>query len=1388
MSNNVRDVSIGIKWEVGSEKLREADELTDRLIHKGSRVEGAVKFTGASVAPGNAKLKETAQHASVAEQKLKQLAPAGEKAGAGISTAMSRAERNVSKTTSIFDKLRSKLRGIESDGKSAGAGVEAGMTRIERSASKQVSVLVKVKTALSQIKNEGKTAGNSVASGAEKSAAALDKSTAAAKRNADAMKQVHSAGSGGSGGIMGVAGGGNEPGKVRSAMRDGVAMFAPGMLVAGGVMKAASGVGDMFRGGWDLTKDRQSGQAMWATSIQDEHADIQGKALDKAAEAANRQTLMTALKAGNDYTEANSIAKQIYSSDAKKYAGSTDKTNAMLTGMFNIQDANALSQREMEQFKNAVGNVGDLGKMTGGIAKSLNLVDGKITRKIRDEFKKKNGRELGKNKKGGWDWSEVDADTAFEAIDKYGNSGGVGKASERFNRTLPGMLRSAGEGSKFIISEAMSKFGSVTAKGGGFSDVIEKISNFFTDQEKMEGVANKAGEALAGVANALGEIIKAVTPFSSGVISGFSSAMSDIKSAIDTAGKWMNGIRDKIIGMLPAGTDGKFKNLSKDLGSIVGKIGGFTLALKGVSKLPFIGKHIGGIISKFGELTKLDRIPGLGKFFGMFKGKDSALNVNTGALNRLTMALGGGGLGGMMGGRGGKGGKNIPVATTRSARHAKNHRGGNWNPMNWFGGGGKAPKAPRTGHMGGKFNPLNWFGNKGASSATTAMTRSARHAPGRFGKIMGGLGSAGSFVGGSVKGLGQGVWGGAKMLGRGLKSAPGVGALFTGFDLMNVMGTTQAGTQERNQGVGSAVGAGIGGVAGGALGSFLGPAGTVGGAMAGSWLGDKAGGFVGSGWKNISKATGDAWKGTKNMASSAWNGTKDFVGGLFGGTKASASERQPSASKAVADNQKLGKSASANVGIFEKASKAMGISLGNVGKSAQKAGKDSSTVGKHAKKNEGMFEKMGKSISKSWGSVVKGSKKASDASSKNAKKMTKDSAKSFKGMDKGIKAELKKAEQAAKVGTKAIARALKNGLKGVGKDTRNVFKGISKSIRSEMNRAKKSASTGSKGITNALKSGLKGASKFTKSEFNHVSNAVKAGMSKASNAAKSGSARVVSSLQSGLKKAGNTAKTAFNGVSDAVKSGMDKAANASKSGMSKVETSIRTGMDKSTNTMKTSMDKMVAAAKSATSRVADSFSKIGSSANSAGATVTALASKINALKSKTVTITVNTQGKGADKLETGTAGAKSAFANIPAFATGGTHKGGPALVNDAKGANFREAFMLPGGTVGLFPKKRNLMVNLPAGSHVLDAESTKLKFPRYAGGTSKAGLAFKDMMQPSAPAPRQGATNNKVEININPTISISGGGMGERDLEKKVQAIVLPYLEQMGISLQAILA
>lgn len=77
------------------------------------------------------------------------------------------------------------------------------------------------------------------------------------------------------------------------------------------------------------------------------------------------------------------------------------------------------------------------------------------------------------------------------------------------------------------------------------------------------------------------------------------------------------------------------------------------------------------------------------------------------------------------------------------------------------------------------------------------------------------------------------------------------------------------------------------------------------------------------------------------------------------------------------------------------------------------------------------------------------------------------------------------------------------------------------------------------------------------------------------------------------------------------------------------------------------------------------------------------------------------------------------YVELPRLANGGIHKGGPALVNDGIGNHWQEMYRTPSGMIGLFPKIKNLMVDLPSGTQVLSGPNTAKAMtgtPAYSSG------------------------------------------------------------------------
>lgn len=131
---------------------------------------------------------------------------------------------------------------------------------------------------------------------------------------------------------------------------------------------------------------------------------------------------------------------------------------------------------------------------------------------------------------------------------------------------------------------------------------------------------------------------------------------------------------------------------------------------------------------------------------------------------------------------------------------------------------------------------------------------------------------------------------------------------------------------------------------------------------------------------------------------------------------------------------------------------------------------------------------------------------------------------------------------------------------------------------------------------------------------------------------------------------------------------------------------------------------------------------------------------------------------------------------VPTYAKGTDgHPGGPALVNDGYGSNYQEAYQLPTGEKGLFPKQRNMLVNLPKGSKVLSGPKTSEMYgnvPRYAkgigdwmkekwdGAKEMAGDIWSYAKDPSKLVDIAISKYVNLTKAIEPTLSIAKGGVG----------------------------
>ncbi|TRW54223.1 phage tail protein [Lactococcus lactis] len=220
----------------------------------------------------------------------------------------------------------------------------------------------------------------------------------------------------------------------------------------------------------------------------------------------------------------------------------------------------------------------------------------------------------------------------------------------------------------------------------------------------------------------------------------------------------------------------------------------------------------------------------------------------------------------------------------------------------------------------------------------------------------------------------------------------------------------------------------------------------------------------------------------------------------------------------------------------------------------------------------------------------------------------------------------------------------------------------------------------------------------------------------------------------------NDTKTAVHSAADSIGSKVSSKWNEIKSGTSTAWENVRSSVsnaannarDNASNAWSNMKDRMGVYANSIKSTAKSAFDNVASWASDMGRKIgSGLESGVNAVR------------RGAAAIGNGIAGVIGGAVNgvidginwvlgkvgsgnrlghwsVPRYANGtNAHPGGPALVNDGSGSQWQEMYRTPDGKTGLFPKVRNLMVDLPKGTQVLSGAKTAKAMsgmPAYANG------------------------------------------------------------------------
>ncbi|MDT2583569.1 transglycosylase SLT domain-containing protein [Lactococcus petauri] len=220
----------------------------------------------------------------------------------------------------------------------------------------------------------------------------------------------------------------------------------------------------------------------------------------------------------------------------------------------------------------------------------------------------------------------------------------------------------------------------------------------------------------------------------------------------------------------------------------------------------------------------------------------------------------------------------------------------------------------------------------------------------------------------------------------------------------------------------------------------------------------------------------------------------------------------------------------------------------------------------------------------------------------------------------------------------------------------------------------------------------------------------------------------------------NDTKTAVHSVADSIGSKVSSKWNEIKSGTSTAWENVRSSVsnaannakDNASNAWSNMKDRMGGYANSIKSTAKSAFDNVASWASDMGRKIgSGLENGVNAVKRGAAAIgngIAGVIGGAVNGVIDGInwvlgkvgSGNRLGHWNVPRYANGTDgHPGGPALVNDGSGSQWQEMYRTPDGKTGLFPKVKNLMVDLPKGTQVLSGSKTARamsNMPAYANG------------------------------------------------------------------------
>ncbi len=800
------------------------------------------------------------------------------KIGTSATEGLSKAE---TKATELKSKLEQATR-IKGEG--FGKSISEGVSSADRSVDKLKG---SVKESISAEK-ELASAAKSVAEAESRSASAAEKGASARKQAANSAKQEREKQVSSATGYQAVAS--ERPkkeGKITGAIRDVAGMYTLGNLAANGIMSAGDGIKELFGSGLSYISQQQASEVSWASNARSV-SKLLGK--NMSASQANRfskrmveDLQKTAIEAGNDYGQVSDAALAFYATGAGvSTAGNKKKTLQLTKDMLNLQDAGAMNDEEMGRFISSVAKTLDQDKLTTDRLNQLKAFNPNIDEYLERAHKQRTGKNA---KKPG----EYTGNDLVEALHMAGMAPGVSDASKKMNQSLAGVRRSVKNGLKVISGEFEKSLASGLDKSfGGKGNLFSKITDTFTDADKMKSFSQKMAKNTTGVISTAGhgareaydvakQLYDVAKPVAGGFGSGFIGQVKTFKRGLVDAYHGVKDTINNVTGMIPKGTKKNLTDFGKSLGQNAGKGSAYLLGIRALSKVPGIGKLTTKAFQPLLGLTSKVPVVGKGlsgllsKVTGIKQIKDVKESTAAGKMQNAANTM-------MSAANKMNSGSPAGKSFSRTAGNVDGRTASVLNALPesnaWDTGGLTRQElyhgANTTRYARARDNSNAWFNrayNRGQEILGPVGTRQRANA-GLITRIKGGFLSGVGRVGQKVFGesrVGNALYRGTLATGRGIratgrfigKGAPGMNALFAGMDALTVLGTTKSGSLARHKGIGGAIGGGVGSTLGMAAGSFFGPVGTAVGGMAGQWIGNKAGEWIGGmfgGSKSSSKS------------------------------------------------------------------------------------------------------------------------------------------------------------------------------------------------------------------------------------------------------------------------------------------------------------------------------------------------------------------------------------------------------------------------------------------------------------------------------------------------------------------------------------------------------